>query len=212
LSDFSAIYIHIPFCIKKCGYCDFYSITDLDQVPVYVTGLIKEITRMKTLGKPVETIYFGGGTPSVLTASDINRILSAISQSVSLSSDLEITLEANPGATLSRFKAYARAGINRLSIGVQSFDDKKLGFLTRIHSVAEAASSLAAAHGAGFKNIAMDLMFGLPFETRDQWQKDLEQALYFAPDHLSCYMLTIEPGTPFSDLADKKKNYAFVRQ
>lgn len=206
MSDLSAIYVHIPFCVKKCGYCDFFSITDLGQISPYTKALIKEIERVPNSDQEIETVYFGGGTPSVLSPADIGRILSAVHHAFHLSHRAEITIEVNPGTTdYSKLKGYRAAGINRLSIGVQSFDDKKLAFLTRIHRAKEARETFEKAVLTGFHNIGLDLMYGLPFETQAQWQKDLDHAISLGPSHLSCYMLTLEPGTPLYEKVEKDR-------
>ncbi len=209
MSDTASIYIHVPFCVKKCRYCDFYSQQGLLQVPDYVQALVKEIEyrsgpEIKSVKKSesnqktkIETIYFGGGTPSVLKAGDFDRVLQTMARFYQVLPGVEITVEANPGTvdavSLGELK---KLGVNRLSIGVQSFDEKKLQFLGRIHSADQSKRVLHEAKMAGFNNIGFDLMYGLPFETERIWQYDLEKAIEFEPGHLSCYMLTIEKGTP----------------
>ena len=204
MSDQKSIYIHVPFCVKKCVYCDFYSKTHLSLIPDYVQSLLKEIERRSGLKEKIDTIYFGGGTPSLLSIKDVETLLQAIGGHFSVLRDVEITLEVNPGTVdfdyLSRLK---RAGINRLSIGVQSFNDDKLKFLTRIHTAEQAINTIDDAGKAGFDNISMDLIYGLPFETQNIWREDLKQALKMMPSHLSCYMLTIEPGTPLDEKLKK---------
>jgi putative oxygen-independent coproporphyrinogen III oxidase len=203
LSDPLSVYIHLPFCLKKCSYCDFYSVSILGLLPAYVSSLQREI-EMRT-GKfnrtgpapQVRTIYFGGGTPSLLSLSDVEKILQTICTCYPVSRDAEITLEVNPGtvdkAYLSGLK---KLGVNRLSIGVQSFDAQKIKVLGRIHTVETSIEAIQAAKSAGFENIGLDLIYGTPGETREDWLRDLKTALGFKVAHLSCYMLTLEKGTP----------------
>lgn len=205
LSGPLSLYVHVPFCIKKCPYCDFFSVTDLSLVPAYVAGVCKEIRLWSRLaggwsGEPVHTVYFGGGTPSLLSLDQVGQILDTLLQCFCLTAVPEITGEVNPGTVDTRYLAGLRhLGINRLSIGAQSFDPEKLWFLSRIHTRNQVKDTLAGAARAGFTNLSLDLMYGLPGETAAVWQKDLDTALEFGPAHLSCYMLTLEPGTPFFD-------------
>lgn len=194
------LYIHVPFCLKKCGYCDFYSDTATRGIPAYVSALCREIKIRSGLSKGrqhARTIYFGGGTPSLLSLNNLETVLNTLHRWYRVVAFPEITLEANPG-TLD--KAYLRGlrklGVNRLSLGIQSFRPEKLSTLGRIHTEKQAASALENARSAGFTNIGLDLIFGLPGESRASWRKDLARALAFSPEHLSCYMLTLEPGTP----------------
>ncbi|PIE61560.1 MAG: coproporphyrinogen III oxidase [Desulfobacterales bacterium] len=196
------LYIHVPFCYKKCRYCDFYSEVDLSLVAAYVSAIVREIElrapqRIASDQIPVKTIYFGGGTPSVLQHTDIAKILTAVHQHYPLAPSVEITLEANPG-TLDRtyLNGLQDLGINRLSLGAQAFDDKRLAWLGRIHCADQAARAIEEAGAAGFNNLGLDLIYGLPGDTETAWQRELDRALSFGPAHLSCYMLTIEPGTP----------------
>jgi oxygen-independent coproporphyrinogen-3 oxidase len=191
------IYVHIPFCVKKCPYCDFYSITDLSLSSRYLRALTAEIQHFHSDYLNFDTIYIGGGTPSVLSPDDISRILEAIFQRFHILKNPEITIEVNPGTvSLEQFKRYRQAGVNRLNIGIQSFQEKNLAFLERIHSAKEAKLAFERARRAGFDNIGMDLIYGLPEQSKENWLYDLEQAVQMRPDHLSCYMLTCESGTP----------------
>ncbi|MFH2061276.1 MAG: radical SAM family heme chaperone HemW [Pseudomonadota bacterium] len=200
MSDPVALYIHIPFCVKKCIYCDFYSDTDLSLIPAYLQALKKEIKAGPGSDKTIETLYFGGGTPSVLAAYEIEQILLTVQEKFNLSSRVEITFEINPGTIdLTKLTDYFSLGINRLSVGVQSFNDEKLLFLNRIHTAGQAIDSIEDATKAGFENMGLDLIYGLPFESSDLWQDDLNYAINKSPSHLSCYMLTIEPFTPLYD-------------
>lgn len=198
ISDRSAgLYIHIPFCVKKCIYCDFCSIVDFDQIPRFVEALQREMQLATDCGLIFDSLYVGGGTPSVLAADDIGRIIGAARRQFEISPDAEITVEVNPGTlNYEKLAAYRRQGINRLNIGVQSFDDQNLEFLGRIHSGPQALETICWARRAGFDNIGLDLIYGLPGQGRGKWRADLERAVALAPEHLSCYMLTRESGTP----------------
>jgi oxygen-independent coproporphyrinogen-3 oxidase len=192
------LYIHVPFCVRKCRYCDFYSIADLSAVDAYMDALIAEM-QMRAAGfkdAVFDTVYLGGGTPSLLGPGRTGRVLEAAAKHFHILPGAEITLEANPGTLEARSLAqYRSAGVTRINIGVQSFDDANLSFLGRIHCASQAADALRAAEKAGFSDIGMDLIYGLPGQGRDSWQKDLEAAAGFCPAHVSCYMLTYEPGT-----------------
>ncbi len=226
MSDRVSVYIHVPFCLKKCSYCDFYSINDLSLLPSYVDSLIREIKVRSGLGgfpastgltglansagssnltglpRITNTIYFGGGTPSLLPLEDIGKILETVYACYQVSENPEITFEVNPGTintgTIDKrfLSGLKNLGINRLSLGVQSFDPQKFAVLNRIHTIDQSIEAIEAAQGAGFENIGLDLIYGIPGETRERWIQDLEAALKFKPSHLSCYMLTLESGTP----------------
>lgn len=194
----AGLYIHIPFCVRKCLYCDFYSISNTSSLKeLYVTALLKEMALRKEKDLVFDTLYLGGGTPSSLFPSDIRRIIESAFRKFSFLKDTEITIEVNPGTVNSdTFHDYRDMGINRLNIGVQSFCDNHLTFLGRIHSEKEANAAIQAARDAGFENLGIDLIFGLPGQTKSQWLEDLEKGLSFQPEHFSCYMLTYENGTP----------------
>ena len=202
----AGIYIHVPFCVKKCRYCDFYSITDLSLRRDFTNALISEIKMAPDPG-PADSLYFGGGTPSVLDTVEIERIVAAVLERFSFNPDSEITLEANPGTVdekkLPGFKA---AGINRLNLGIQSFNKEALAFLGRIHTTEESTRAVEAARAAGFDNLGLDLIYGLPGQTAKDLQRDLEKAAAFNPEHLSCYLLTYEKGT----LLDKDREKGLV--
>jgi oxygen-independent coproporphyrinogen-3 oxidase len=190
------IYIHVPFCVKKCAYCDFYSCTELDKIPVYVDALIHEMDMVTDFSFSADTLYFGGGTPSLLKQDQIQVLVKAAADRFQLSQNTEITIEANPGTvTADSLTGFHQAGVNRINIGVQSFSDFSLGFLSRIHTANEAIASFESARAAGFENIGLDLIYGLPGQTERMWQDDLDAAIDLRPEHLSCYMLTYEPGT-----------------
>jgi oxygen-independent coproporphyrinogen-3 oxidase len=194
------LYIHVPFCVKKCAYCDFYSTSDLSLKGDFVSALLKEMD-MRSLGDHcIDTIYFGGGTPSVLTVREMERILSCIHDLACISDPVEVTMEVNPGTVGGTyFSDMHSLGVNRLNIGVQSFRDEKLKFLGRIHSAADAVKAIECARRSGFENIGLDLMFGVPHETAPGWRGDMDAAFSLFPEHLSCYMLTYEPDTPLDN-------------
>ncbi len=195
------IYVHIPFCEHKCGYCDFYSITDFSSRLDFLNSLHREIKFKSSRFQPgttFDTIYFGGGTPSLLSSSEIKSILKRLHDEFSFAPDTEITLEANPGTIhTDTFDGFRKAGINRLSIGVQSFDDQELKLLERIHSADQATKTIRSAKAAGFDNFSIDLIFALPGQTLDRWQLSLETAFALEPKHISAYNLIFEQGTPF---------------
>jgi len=198
-----SLYVHFPWCIKKCPYCDFNSHAVRDEIPEsrYLDTLITELEQRvpDIWGRPVESIFFGGGTPSLLSADGMDRLLGKIRALVKLEPDAEVTLEANPGAVdQARFAAYHACGINRLSIGIQSFTDKHLQTLGRVHNSQQAFAACEAAQSAGFTNFNIDLIHGLPEQSADDAITDIETALSLAPTHLSYYQLTIEPNTLFA--------------
>ena len=217
-----ALYIHIPWCERKCPYCDFNSHEQFDiavEEP-YVTALLNDLDQQLAWvdNRHVNSIFFGGGTPSLFSARAIDRILQGISKRLSLSDSCEITLESNPGsAEANKYQAYRQSGVNRLSIGVQSFNDKQLSRLGRVHSGQEARGAIAMAQRAGFKRLNVDLIFGLPEQRVQQALADLTLALDLGIDHLSWYQLTIErntafwsapPSLPASDVIDQMQRQA----
>ena len=193
------IYIHIPFCVSRCNYCDFFSTTALELQEQYVQTLCQEIeTRLKANTEAISTIYFGGGTPSVLTVEHIEKILQTIATNATLTQDIEITIEANPNdLTLEKLQAYNRLKINRISIGIQSFQDHHLQQLGRRHTAKEGIQAVKMAQQAGFENISIDLMYALPNQSVEQWQQEIQTALSLAVQHISTYCLTYEPNTLF---------------
>lgn len=201
----SSLYFHIPFCINKCSYCDFTSFAQPEITPAsYVELLLAElrlrVKRLEPLACP--TLYFGGGTPSLLTPDQISRLIAAVREQCSIEKAAEITLEANPGTvTLESLLGYLAAGVNRLSIGIQSLDDRQLALLGRIHSAEEAVAAFRMARSAGFSNIGIDLMHGLPGQTPESWQLTLREAIAMKPEHVSVYGLSVEEGTPFAQQA-----------
>jgi putative oxygen-independent coproporphyrinogen III oxidase len=196
-ADYTGIYVHIPFCIKKCRYCDFYSATDLSLRESFLDALETEIRITSTHQQPCDTLYLGGGTPSVLETDQIGLILDSCFSHFNFLPDAEITMEVNPGTVDKKvLKEFKLAGVNRLSIGIQSFQSQGLTFLGRIHSSKDAYETVRAARQLGFENISLDLIYGIPDTTSAYWETDLEKAIQFQPQHLSCYLLSFEPGTP----------------
>jgi oxygen-independent coproporphyrinogen-3 oxidase len=195
------LYLHIPYCLHKCGYCDFnsHNINEAEMAS-YVQALLLEMKHAAKDAKDrrVDTIFFGGGTPTTLPFADLARILKACRQQFQVDPEAEVTCEANP-ATIPQtdLKQLREAGFNRLSIGVQSFDPDELKRLERVHSVNEVYLTVERARKAGFDNLSLDLMFGLPDQSIERWQNNLQQALDLQPDHISAYNLTIEPDTVF---------------
>lgn len=201
--DAAALYVHIPYCHAKCPYCDFnsYAATTWPE-DRYADALLAELTAYA--GTPtwrsatVATIFFGGGTPSLFRPATIARVLDGIAARCRVAADAEITLEANPGTVeRARLAGFRAAGVNRLSFGVQSFQPELLRTLGRIHSADDARAALAAARAAGFDNVNLDLIFAVPGQTRAAWAADIVELLAAAPEHVSAYNLTYEPGTPF---------------
>lgn len=197
-----ALYVHIPWCIRKCPYCDFNSHTATPELPehAYVAALLADldVDLVHVHGRRLESIFFGGGTPSLFSASALQTLLDGIEQRIRFSAQIEITLEANPGTfEQHKFAAYRALGINRLSIGIQSFADSKLQALGRVHSGTEAIAAIEMARKAGFDNFNLDLMHGLPDQSPAEALADLQTAIDLAPSHLSWYQLTMEPNTVF---------------
>ncbi|MBN1182148.1 MAG: radical SAM family heme chaperone HemW [Bacteroidales bacterium] len=199
----AGIYVHIPFCKSRCYYCDFYSCTALGMKKEMVQAICMELEQRKDYlsGETIETIYFGGGTPSLLTIDEVDKLLSDITKHFTLVSDIEITLEANPDdLNLEYLKQLKKLGINRLSIGTQSFDDTELKFLNRRHSAIQAIKSIEDSQKAGFDNISIDLIYAIPESPVEKWQKSLEQALQLSIQHLSAYLLTLEIKSVLSQI------------
>jgi oxygen-independent coproporphyrinogen-3 oxidase len=192
----TGLYLHIPFCERKCSYCDFYSIERTDMMGRFVDRLCAEIA-MRPSSDTFTSVFFGGGTPSLLSPEQLARIVGVIRDHYSFAPDAEWTMECNPGTvTKESLSAYRAIGINRLSFGVQSFNENELQFLQRIHSADDAVAAMRMARAAGFDNVNMDLMFALPPQTLESWQHSVERMLELCPDHISAYSLIFEPGTP----------------
>lgn len=203
-----SLYIHYPFCLRKCLYCAFNSVADAPcTTDQYLEGLLREMelrAGMAGAGASAITLYFGGGTPSLLEPVQVQRIIAAARSRYALAPDAEITLECNPGTvTLQKLAALREAGVNRLSLGVQSFDDAFLVALGRIHTGRQAIEAFAAARDAGFDNVGIDLIHSLPGQARAHWERDLARACELQPEHLSVYGLTVEEGTPFALLEEE---------
>ncbi|MEO5341464.1 MAG: radical SAM family heme chaperone HemW [Magnetococcus sp. MYC-9] len=197
------LYVHIPFCVRKCPYCDFHSIA-LPEIPErrYRETVQQELRWRRQLsatdGRPLQAVFFGGGTPSMVEPSTIEGILQTIADHWSLVADCEITLEANPeSATLDKMRAWRQAGVQRLSLGIQAFDEARLQFLGRPHGLEEARQAIRHAQRVDFAALNLDLIYATPGQTVAQWRQELAEAMEWAPPHLSCYQLSVEPGTPF---------------
>ncbi len=203
----SSLYIHIPFCVRKCSYCDFNSsenpgIALGDYVLLLMEELSSKADRFKV--ESATTLYFGGGTPSLLSPRQVATVVQAVRDLYGLENDAEVTLEVNPGTiTLESLEGYLAGGINRLSIGVQSFDDSLLRVLGRIHSSAEAREAVRMARATGFRSIGIDLIHSLPGQTLQEWERELQEAMGLKPDHISAYGLSVEKGTPFAAMVDR---------
>ena len=195
-----ALYVHIPFCETKCPYCDFNTYAGIEPlIPAYVAALSREIELWgRILGKPaVGSVFFGGGTPSYLSADNMATLMETIGRAFDTGDVAEVTLETNPGdLTPHKLASYLESGVDRLSIGVQSLDDRLLGILGRRHSATEAVNAFRMAVDTGFDNVSIDLMYGLPDQSLADWERTLSQAVGLAPEHISMYCLTLEGGTP----------------
>lgn len=204
----AGIYLHIPFCKQRCIYCDFFSTTRSEKQTTYVKALCQELEQRRDYlgGEPIHTIYLGGGTPSQLSEQSLNEIFTYIYKVYSVSPEAEITLEANPDDLTPTYIAALRMlPINRLSIGMQTFHEDTLRLLNRRHSAAQAVRVYQACREAGFTNISIDLMYGLPHETLADWEQDLQQALSLRPEHLSAYHLIYEEGTQLWNLRQQQR-------
>jgi putative oxygen-independent coproporphyrinogen III oxidase len=203
----TSLYIHFPFCVRKCLYCDFNSVAGSAVTPAeYAAAVVTEMERRAaTLPGPATapTLYFGGGTPSLMAPGDVGGVIDAAARLYGLTADAEITLEANPGTvTPETLAGHRAAGVNRLSLGVQSFDDALLVRLGRVHTAAQAKEAFAAARRAGFANIGIDLIHSLPGEELPLWRRDLETLAALGPEHVSAYPLAVEEGTPFARMEE----------
>lgn len=201
----SALYVHVPFCRSKCPYCDFYSVTaqspELARYPELLQRHLEQAQTRRDLQTPLATVFFGGGTPSLLPAPGIGRLLEALAKRPGFTPRVEISLEANPGTvTLETLQGYRAAGINRLSFGIQTLNPEALQLLGRRHAPQQAVAAVHQARHAGFDSISCDLMFGLPGQTPEDLLQDLQAVLLLEPDHLSCYGLAVEDDTPFHHL------------
>ena len=204
----AGIYLHIPFCKKKCAYCDFFSLANSKQKDDFVEALLKEILLQQHYldNERVQTIYFGGGTPSLLSIEQLEKILNALNKNFSVDKNIELTLEANPENLSSIFLTDLKSlGFNRLSIGIQSFNNDDLALMRRTHTTQTAVQSVEKAKNKGFNNISIDLIYGLPNFTREKWKNNLEQTFQLDVQHISAYHLTIEPNTIFQKWYNQNK-------
>jgi oxygen-independent coproporphyrinogen-3 oxidase len=199
----AGIYIHIPFCRTRCSYCDFATgIYDRESAERYVSALVREIRDWNEIEPPhhVDTIYFGGGTPSLLSVSQVDQILAAVHERFKVDSETEVTMEMNPGTvTPSLAEDLLKVGVNRASFGAQSFDNRELARLGRSHNADDIRQTFRSLRAAGFANVSFDLIAGLPGQTMDRWSRNLDEALDLRPEHLSFYLLEVHEGTPLAD-------------
>ncbi len=197
----AGLYVHIPFCSSRCSYCDFATgLYQSEHAERYVRCLIHDIRSSQYHGENVDTIYFGGGTPSLLAPAQLDRILASLHDNFKIATETEITLEINPGsATPEKLRAFRSLGVNRASFGAQTFDDAELAKLGRSHNTADALRTFADLREAGFTNVSFDLIAGLPGQTLDGWRRNIKQALDLAPEHLSFYLLEVHSGTPLAE-------------
>lgn len=197
---FNRLYVHVPFCVKKCHYCAFISKTPKEnELAEYPVLLLRELQLHVSAAGPVASVYFGGGTPSLLQPLQLARLLEGVAAQSGIRADTEITLEANPGSVDKiSLKGFRDAGINRISLGIQSFDDRFLECLGRIHTAGQSRQAFQDARDAGFNNVSIDLIHSLPGQTLRQWRAELQHAIELTPEHISIYGLTVEEGTPFA--------------
>lgn len=204
----AGIYIHIPFCRQKCHYCNFFSLASSKYRQETISAIARELELQKNYlnGAAIETIYFGGGTPSILTTDELNVLLGKIFNNFTVISDAEITLEANPeNLNSQKIKELRSSPINRFSIGIQSFFEEDLKYLNRIHSAKQAEYAIKASQDAGFENLSIDLIYGIPTLSNQQWKENIQKAVSFQIPHISAYSLTVEPKTPLEVLIKKEK-------
>jgi oxygen-independent coproporphyrinogen III oxidase len=208
----AGIYIHIPFCKQACFYCNFHFSTSLVLKDEMITALLKEIditsgsARGNTVTEIIETIYFGGGTPSLLTSDEIASLLASINNNFQIADNVEITIEANPDdLTIEKLLAWKEAGINRLSIGIQSFKQRELEWMNRAHDINQALGSILLAKKAGFVNFSSDLIYGTPGLTDEEWKTNVDQLIHLEAPHIACYALTVEPNTALKKMISLKK-------
>ncbi|MEO8168771.1 MAG: radical SAM family heme chaperone HemW [bacterium] len=203
----ASLYLHIPFCEKKCIYCDFYSIENISPMDDFLSALHHEIDLYASYGEKesFETIFLGGGTPSLLTPRQLESILTHLHQRFRIDADAEVTVETNPGTvTKEKLAGYRSLGVNRLSIGIQSFHEHELKFLSRIHDSKQALECVRLARETGFENISIDLMYALPDQTKEQWAANLSMAVALEPNHISAYGLIVEDNTPLSRMVSAR--------
>ena len=199
----ASLYLHIPFCEKKCVYCDFYSNENFSPMEDFLKALDREIGLYAEYASKAtfETIFFGGGTPSLLTPEQLETVLSKLHRVFTIEPGAEVTLETNPGTvTPEKLKAYRSLGVNRLSVGIQSFHEEDRRFLSRIHDSRQAIECIETARAVGFDNLSIDLIYALPDQTKAHWLQNLEKAISLEPNHISAYGLIVEDNTPLARL------------
>lgn len=202
----AGIYIHIPFCKKRCHYCNFHFSTSLRQKDELVAALVKEIELVSSPEKSVSTVYFGGGTPSILPVNDLQLLIDALHKKFSIDTNAEITLEANPDdISDEKLKAWKQKGINRFSLGIQSFDEQELQWMNRVHTAAESLQCIDKIKAAGFTNFSVDLIYGSPLLSNQTWLNNIETVIQKNVPHISCYALTVEPNTPLQKMIAQQK-------
>jgi len=196
--DRPGLYFHVPFCRTKCPYCDFYSVPSLSQVPAWLDALQREALIYRDRFRPFDSLYLGGGTPTILGSRELTRLMGDLFQDLSFSRDPEITIEANPDDITKEKTALLRdLGFNRISLGVQSLNEKELQFLQRRHSAKQAEEAIEVIQASGYTNLGIDLMYGLPGQGESVWMATLRRIVRYNPAHISCYQMTISEGTPF---------------
>ena len=199
--DPPGLYVHVPFCHTKCPYCDFYSVASQSLIPSWLEAIQREISLYRDKFGGFDSLYLGGGTPSVLSVMQLRTLFRHIRKYFSFSQDAEITIEVNPDDINPPMMAeLIELGVNRFSVGIQSFNEKDLKFLKRRHSAAQTRKALDCIRMEGIDNLSIDLMYGLPGQTIDDWMENLESVLLYEPEHLSCYQLNLVEGTPFGDM------------
>ena len=196
--DRPGLYVHVPFCRTKCPYCDFYSVTSLSLVPAWLDALQREALIYRDRFESFDSLYLGGGTPTILESSELARLMGVLFQNFSFSQDPEITIEANPDdITKGKTALFRDLGFNRISLGVQSLNEKELRFLQRRHSAKKAEEAIEVIRTSGYTNLGIDLMYGLPGQDESVWMATLRRIVEYNPAHISCYQMTISEGTPF---------------
>jgi oxygen-independent coproporphyrinogen-3 oxidase len=202
-NDPAGLYVHIPFCRQKCRYCDFYSIPSTSLVTEWLQALDQEATLYKDRFPFFDTLYLGGGTPTLLTGEDLAGLVAILRRHFALCPDAEVTLEANPNdVTPEKLNLFRELGFNRISLGVQSMEDRELAFLGRTHSARQAALAMERIRAGGFPGFGVDLIYGLPGQTEAEWRRTLKETLTFSPTHISCYQLTVSRGTPLWEMQE----------
>jgi putative oxygen-independent coproporphyrinogen III oxidase len=202
-NDPAGLYVHVPFCRQKCRYCDFYSIPSTSLVTEWLHALYQEAMLYKDRFPFFDTLYLGGGTPTLLTAENLAGLVAILRRHFALCPDAEVSLEANPNdVTLENLHLFRELGFNRISLGVQSMEDRELAFLGRTHSARQAAHAMERIRASGFPGFGVDLIYGLPGQTEREWRRTLQKTLAFSPNHISCYQLTVSRGTPLWEMQE----------